>query len=299
MSTEKKAKIYFYLIEIILALGSLLALFFSLAPFDVNQLVFNRLTPDGSLEIFTEDLFQQLKIIVLVTGLILGMVTLWGLQQRNRLTAAIQKKLNSQILATLGSDWRQLLQDAKPSSNEKFHLLTLLIITMLGFAIRLWIINRPVQHDEAYSFIAFASRPLKYLLMDYHLPNNHIFQNLLVYISYHMFGNQPWIMRLPVFLFGVVITPITYFTSKALYNRDAGLIAAGLVASAYPLIDYSTNARGYILICTFTLSIFAQKQKSSGMAIVDHIFNTWILHNADHALPLRHCICMAVTVCFF
>ncbi len=304
MLTEKKAKIYFYLIELILALGSLLALFFSLATFEFNQLAFNHLAPDGSLELFSVDLFQQLKNIVLVTGLILGMGTLWGLQQRKRLTATIQKKLNAQILATLRSDWRQLLQDAKPSSNEKFHLITLLIITMFGFAIRLWIINRPVQHDEAYSFIAFASRPLKYLLMDYHLPNNHIFQNLLVYLSYHMFGNQPWIMRLPVLLFGVVIIPITYFTSKALYNRHSGLIAAGFVASASPLIDYSTNGRGYILICTFTLGIIGlaaylhKRKNQAAWLLLIIFFNTWILYNADHALPLRYCKCMVATLGF-
>jgi len=41
--------------------------------------------------------------------------------------------------------------------------------------------------------------------------------------------------------------------SRSLYKTASGLLAAGLVAASSPLIDYSTNARGYILLCVITL----------------------------------------------
>jgi hypothetical protein len=74
-----------------------------LAPFEFNQLAFNHLAPDGSLELFSEDLFQQLKNIVLVTEIILGMGILWGLQQRKRLTATVSsgQTINQEKLVIL------------------------------------------------------------------------------------------------------------------------------------------------------------------------------------------------------
>ncbi len=108
-------------------------------------------------------------------------------------------------------------------------------------------------HDEAYTFIAFASRPLLAAISDYALPNNHIFHTLLVYLAYHLLGNQPWIIRLPAFVAGVAIVPLTYVTAGRFYNRKVGLLSAGLVAAAPLLIDYSANARGYTLVCALTL----------------------------------------------
>src|SRR3990172_4791582 len=114
-------------------------------------------------------------------------------------------------------------------------------------------LSQPMQHDEAYTFIAFASRPFWIAISDYSLPNNHVFHTLLVYLAYHLLGDQPWIIRLPAFLAGVAIIPLTYAAAALFYNRKVGLLSAGLAAASPLLIDYSANARGYTLICAFTL----------------------------------------------
>jgi 4-amino-4-deoxy-L-arabinose transferase-like glycosyltransferase len=120
--------------------------------------------------------------------------------------------------------------------------------------IRALVLSQPMQHDEAYTFIAFASRPFTAAISDYSLPNNHVFHTVLVYLAYHLLGNQPWIIRLPAFVAGVATIPLAYGAGSIYYSRKAGLLSAGLAAASPLLISYSANARGYTLICAFTLS---------------------------------------------
>ena len=90
-------------------------------------------------------------------------------------------------------------------------------------------------------------------ISDYSLPNNHVFHTVLVYLAYHLLGNQPWIIRLPAFVAGVAIIPLAYGAGSIYYSRKVGLLSAGLAAASPLLISYSANARGYTLICAFTL----------------------------------------------
>ena len=126
-------------------------------------------------------------------------------------------------------------------------------ITLLAAAVRLLYLSQPMQYDEAYTFVAFASRPFWIAISDYSLPNNHVFHTLLVYLAYHLLGNQPWTIRLPALVAGVATIPLTYGVAGIFYNRKVGLLSAGLAAASPLLIDYSANARGYTLICAFTL----------------------------------------------
>jgi 4-amino-4-deoxy-L-arabinose transferase-like glycosyltransferase len=106
-----------------------------------------------------------------------------------------------------------------------------------------------MRFDEAFTFLRFASRPLSEGLTTYTEPNNHLFHTLLVHISTSVFGDQPWAIRLPALLAGIALVPITYWTTRIHYNAPAGLLAAGLVAASSVLIEFSTNARGYTLVC--------------------------------------------------
>ena len=116
--------------------------------------------------------------------------------------------------------------------------------------------------DEAATFIYYASRPLSVVMTIYGSPNNHILHSVLMHLSYLAFGSAAWALRLPAFLAGVAIVPLTYNVAPALSRRGRAespshvrgrLIATALAASAPVLIDYSTDARGYTLLCCFVL----------------------------------------------
>lgn len=42
--------------------------------------------------------------------------------------------------------------------------------------------------------------------------------------------------------------PVTFLAGRAVYDRRAGLLAAGLVAVSLPMIEYSVNGRGYAMM---------------------------------------------------
>ncbi len=137
----------------------------------------------------------------------------------------------------------------------------------IAVAARVVFLNQPMRYDEALSFNEFASRAIYYGLSFYPEPNNHLLNTLLMHIAYAIGGNQPWVLRLPALVAGVLLVPATYALGVLLYGRAVGLLAAGLVAASSYLVEYSTNARGYTiaaLCCTtmFALAIVAVRRDS-------------------------------------
>ena len=121
-------------------------------------------------------------------------------------------------------------------------------LTVVAALLRIPLLSRPMGNDESATFIYYASHPLSVIVSIYGSPNNHILHSILMHASYRMFGGAEWALRLPAFIAGVALVPLTYFAA-----RRGGLISAALVAAAPVLIDYSTDARGYTMLCCFVL----------------------------------------------
>jgi hypothetical protein len=137
---------------------------------------------------------------------------------------------------------------------EPLHIFLILgVITLVGLALRLLEINKPIAYDEAYTFINFASRPFKHILADYSAPNNHILHTILVGIAYRIFGGQPWVLRLPALIAGIFMAPVMYIAARRFFSRSQALGAAALMAVVPVLIDYSVNGRGYTMLFLFAL----------------------------------------------
>ncbi len=138
-------------------------------------------------------------------------------------------------------------------SDVAHELAALTVMVGLGSWPRLAFLLQPMRYDEAYSFTNYASQPIRSFISDYALPNNHLFHTLLVHLSFLAFGNHVWAIRLPALLAGIAMVPAAYLAGRAVYAGSAGLFAAALVAGSSVLVEYSTNARGYTLICLFSL----------------------------------------------
>ncbi|HLW86303.1 MAG TPA: glycosyltransferase family 39 protein [Candidatus Sulfotelmatobacter sp.] len=148
---------------------------------------------------------------------------------------------DSQILAR---DFR-----AAASSLPAIDRLTLAGLTFFAAILRIPFLYQPMRYDEAITFLEYASRPFYVALSFYSTPNNHVFHTLLVRLAYLGFGNHPWALRLPTFFAGLCLVPATYAAARSLYRKSGALLAAALVASSSILIEYSTNARGYGMVC--------------------------------------------------
>jgi hypothetical protein len=129
----------------------------------------------------------------------------------------------------------------------------LIAIVLVGTAARLPFVNRPMQLDEAYTYNEYASRPVLDGLSWYTLPNNHLLNTLLIHVATSVLGNQRWVVRLPVLVAGIGLIPATFGMVVRLCGRAPALGAAALVAASEPLIEYSTNARGYAIVALATV----------------------------------------------
>lgn len=130
-------------------------------------------------------------------------------------------------------------------------------ILVLGLVCRLpGLIGTAPRGDESFTYVHYASQPLFIVLSLYDQPNNHVLHTVLVHLSTTVFGGAIWAVRLPAFLVGLLLIPLTFVWGRRCAGTTVGLLAAALVAVATPLVEYSTNARGYTLVCLFSLVMF-------------------------------------------
>ncbi len=248
----------FCLVAVLPAVLGILGIILVLLPYGILKPFADSLMADGSFNSLKPWNAEVFKVLFGLGGLFfLGMALLTGLRRWN---------LFGHFFKQLWVDAGAFFAGLRPRKDELGFLAAVLSIMALAVIYRLEYINSVMHHDEAYTYWAFANS-LYSAATDYHLPNNHVFHSILVYLSTRIFGVQTWAIRLPAFTAGVLLVPAAYGLAKCLYDRWTALGAALLVAWLPMLVNYSTNARGYILVALFTLLTltlggFVQKQKN-------------------------------------
>ena len=121
-------------------------------------------------------------------------------------------------------------------------------VIVVALGLRLYHIRQPMRHDEAYTFLGYASLPFTDALSVYRDPNNHLFHTLLVWLSTRLLGTSPPAIRLPAFVAGMLTVPMVYLVARRFTDRNASLLAMALAAVWPELVLYSTNARGHALV---------------------------------------------------
>jgi hypothetical protein len=132
-------------------------------------------------------------------------------------------------------------------------LICLAVIFLMAVAIRLYFLTQPMGYDESITVARFSSRPLLDIVSDYSIPNNHILHTILVHLSSRVLGIVPVVVRLPAFLAGLTIVPVSFWLTRRLFDDYTALLTAGLTAVAPALVEYSAQARGYTLLTVFFL----------------------------------------------
>lgn len=138
------------------------------------------------------------------------------------------------------------------ASTPRTDFLLLAIFVVVGFWLRLRELNIPMGTDEAATWLYYASKPLIVGITIWSSPNNHLLNTLLMHLCGAAFGPREWALRLPAFLGGLALIPLTYAASRVFYRRGA-LVAAAAVAASPAVVQYSTDGRGYILMAGFAL----------------------------------------------
>ena len=166
-------------------------------------------------------------------------------------------------IGSLSTSWRQTVGEARLRiirwihTEDRWHLAALAVIILVGAILRAAFVTQPMRYDESYTYMRYASQPLLVAVTNYSAPNNHIFHTVLVHFAVLLLGNAPWVIRLPALLAGIAMIPAVYGMTRVFQEKNAALLAAGLVAASSALVEFSANARGYTLMGLFTLLLFA------------------------------------------
>ena len=256
--TPKWVKLLWALLTISLLAAGAIFLTLVIFPFSTVKPILDGLSSDGSIESFNAALYSAAKTPLLLVGTALLLSGIISACRPIAGQAWLYRSFHGlrQLARQLVADTRHLIRVYRPRKSTLPVYAVLAGITLFAALTRVVFLSRPMRHDETYTFLTFASLPLRYAIADYSLPNNHIFHTLLVNLSTNLLGIHPWAVRLPAFTAGVLVAPLGYLFARKQYDRHTALFGAALIA-AYPiLIKYATSARGYSLISFFTMGLF-------------------------------------------
>jgi 4-amino-4-deoxy-L-arabinose transferase-like glycosyltransferase len=236
-----------------LLLAGGLALLLFLLPFPAARSMVDSLARDHHMQRFSAEFYAGARLPALILGILafLSGIASLAFARRAQGYLATLGRVSKKAALRLAADFVVLFKSIPRLS--PWLALAVVGLTLAALLARLPFLSRPMQHDESYTFVTFASAPLKEALTDYNLPNNHLFHTLLVHVSYVLFGDAPWAVRLPALLAGILIVPAAYGLARRLYNPHSAILVAALAAVAPVLISYSTNARGYTILAVLTL----------------------------------------------
>ncbi len=163
------------------------------------------------------------------------------------------------------------------SSQRRFTYPCLALVALsiiVGALMRLWACQTEFSHDEVWAWMdmQFMDSPLK--ILTYHRANNHYFYTLWLYI---LGGNASCVAyRLPSLITGVgSIVLMAVIAGRA--GKTHAVVAAVLTALCFPLIFYSSEARGYASAVFFTLLCldYMQRYKNSPKWPRDLLFSLY------------------------
>jgi hypothetical protein len=208
---------------------------------------------DGDADV-TRNEFDSIVLRLRAAAAVAGLVALGVGTGRKRL-----RRLLAELGASYATAISALLRGlgTTVAKESRLHLGALSTITGVAVLVRLEFLFQPMRYDESATFVSYVSPPWYIALTDYSAPNNHVVHSLLAHMSTAVLGTDPWAIRLPAFLAGILLVPATYIAARALYDKHAALVGAGLVASSSVLVEYSTNARGYTLLALVFLLMLA------------------------------------------
>lgn len=126
------------------------------------------------------------------------------------------------------------------------------VLALAGVVLRLLGLRTELWMDEILSLrlVEALESPLGVFTAIHH-DNNHYLNSLWLYVSG---ADAPWWrMRLPAIACGILLVPMA-FRAAAAWGRSAALVASILVGLSYPMIHYSSEARGYAQVLVFALA---------------------------------------------
>ncbi len=243
----------FYSGIVILIVILICSIIFTFIPYNEILSIINWFRPEKPFQFFTLNFYSNYFIALMLVNLSLSVAIIGIITQNIWVKMKILYLLN-EYKSHKKRIKRKIVYFKKTESNSYIILLTLILFG--GVFLRVFYINQPIFHDEAKSFYSFISPSWIDAISNYYIPNNHIFLSICSRFFYLLLGNEEWIIRIPIFISGILVMIFGFIFSRYFFGRNIALIFTALISSSIPLISYSTNARGYMIIVLSVLILF-------------------------------------------
>lgn len=124
-------------------------------------------------------------------------------------------------------------------------------------------INIDFWNDEIYTLNHFTFVSFYKTLTDYHVPNNHVFFNLLnnIYLkllhidSLYVVMDTPYKLRVIPLIYSLLTVFFTYKIGLKFFNRITGLFASLILITTLPYFNFALQIRGYGISTLFLVII--------------------------------------------
>lgn len=124
---------------------------------------------------------------------------------------------------------------------------TIAAITLIGTILRAQLLQSPVHADELDFFVHHYPRGWLFTVCVYYAANNHIAYNVMLQGLGWLFRPELWVARLPAFVCGCLLIPLTARVVRQIVGIRPAIYAAALIAVSPLFVNYSFYARGYSL----------------------------------------------------
>lgn len=154
----------------------------------------------------------------------------------------------------------------RPQSPRRSELLWLAGALCIGAIVRGYFLRQPMRYDESYSFVNFVYSSYHDLFL-YPTPNNHVLNSIMEKLSCWLIGPTPVGIRLPAFLCGVGLIPLSFALCRKLAPGSSGILAAYGVAMSPYLILFADSGRGYSMLLLVLLQILHVSLDEAGTGV--------------------------------
>jgi len=200
---------------------------FALIPLAVGIFV----SSQALLDFLRPDEVTHSEELLLGTGLFKGSLILLGL-----LVLAL-----SRLPIWDTSDAEDVGRQKPPSKRVSVSLAVILVIS---FFLRIYQLNAGLWLDEILTYINYARLPMGELVTTYSSENQHFLFSILARISFVVFGESGWALRLPAVFFGLGSLWALFLFARLVTDDREALLATALLAFSYHHLWFSQNARG-------------------------------------------------------
>ena len=252
---KKASRLILGLIQILVVASDGLCILLTFLPYLILKRMGDFISPDKNFKSLTPALVESIRKPSLVLGILFFLIGVFVFLRSSRTREFIEMLLHflHRFYIQFIDDCRNFLRDIWQTRPSRLEALVLAAIVLFSAIARLMFINRPIEYDEAYTFSEFARHPFRYIVSTYYVPNNQVLNSILMRISYLLFGDQLWQLRLPTFIASLLIVVCVYLLGRSLYNSRVGMAAAGIVGFLPTMVLRSVSARGYIIVTLMTL----------------------------------------------